>query len=75
MRLSVIPSLKYSAFGSPPAFTNGKTATESIVSPADGTRRTSPRPPTPLPTMTAAMASTDFLRHHGLLPALPCVSF
>ena len=33
MRLSVMPSLRYSAFGSPLAFTNGSTATESIVSP------------------------------------------
>ena|ERR1700730_12937266 len=33
MRLSVIPSLKYSVFGSPLAFTKGKTASESIVWP------------------------------------------
>src|SRR6266498_1901493 len=31
IRLSVIPSLKYSALGSPPALTNGSTARESIV--------------------------------------------
>src|SRR6266496_1006808 len=31
IRLSVIPSLKYSALGSPPALTNGNTATESMV--------------------------------------------
>ena len=33
MRLSVMPSLRYSAFGSPLAFTNGNTASESIVAP------------------------------------------
>ena len=33
MRLSVIPSLKYSVFGSPLPFTKGNTASESIVSP------------------------------------------
>ena len=33
IRLSVIPSLKYSVFGSALECTKGKTATESIVSP------------------------------------------
>jgi len=33
MRLSVIPSLKYSACGSALAFTKGRTATELIASP------------------------------------------
>jgi hypothetical protein len=39
MRLSVIPSLKYSMFGSALAFTKGKKAIESIVPPSPPERK------------------------------------
>src|SRR5437660_1171077 len=44
IRLSVIPSLKYSALGSPPALTNGSTARESIVAAFGYGERTAARP-------------------------------
>ena len=42
MRLSLMPSLRYSASGSPPVFSKGRTATDSMACPPREPKRPSP---------------------------------
>jgi hypothetical protein len=61
IRLSVSPSLKYSLPGSPVAFTNGNTATESILLVCDLPRRKcAARIAAPISTSKISAAATYF---------------
>jgi len=58
-------SLKYSAFGSPLAFTNGSTATESMVSPPRLATLKNQLTDTSKPSITTAAIPRAALLRHG----------